>query len=372
MAWTSIDQQTTQAVQAAGPPPGSAADMMGDGAWLQLFTRWAGDTGRTDAANTATWAASYDMPLSEMDTTFVQEGAPLQCPWPDNVPTLVGANMGVNDDGAKSQMWGIAGEMLAAHYGDFVDDVGQLQVVISGPQAIDIGRDQLDEAVIQGINEANLKGARNEGDTLQYWQADDILLIGTGHPASYYEWCNAQNGAAEGTITVVSRGGPLSTGKIEVTSCPDEDLFKRRLREFSKKKIDFVGGGDDEVEEEAAPLPDTVQECLNSEQWYDTFADWTRTQAAGENIDFLEAVDRYRGAQTREWARYIWDEFLQVGAPNQVTIDNDVIVQAIYEKLSDQTNPDDLGADLFDAASGEVERMLEGLYSRFQVVQGGG
>ena len=378
MAWSTIDPQTRQTVQAAGAPPGDVGAMLGDDPWLQLFTAWANDNagreGDLGALHLAMWALAYNqaMPLEAMARMFVYDDGQFPCPWPENIPYLIESSGNINEDGVKTSMWGAATEILEPHYAVFVDDVAELQVVISGPQAVDIGRDQLDEAVIEGINQANLKAARNEGDTLQYWQADDILLIGTGHPASYYEWCNAQDGAAEGTITIVSRGGPLSTGKIEVTDCPDEDLFKRRLREFSKKKIDFVGGGDDEVEEEAAPVPATFDEAWASDQWYDTYVEWAHANFMGENVEFLSAVERYKAAQTREWARYIWDTFLQAGSPQQTTIDNDAVVQEIYDKLSDNMNPDDLGADLFDRAVGEVQGMLEGNYRLFQQAQAGG
>ena len=226
---------------------------------------------------------------------------------------------------------------------------------------MDVGRDQLDTAVIEGVNQTNLKNARNEGDTLDYWQADDILLIGPGLPASYYEWCLAQDGGAQGTITVVSRGGPLSTGKIEVTNCPDEDTFKTRLREFSKKKIDFVGGGDDEVDEEAAPVPAIFDEAWASDQWYDTYVDWARTNAMDESVDFL---DRRRplpvGSDPRVGARTSGTSSSRPAPPNRPPSTTTRSSQEIYDKLSDQMNPDDLGADLFDKAAEEVRGMLAG------------
>jgi hypothetical protein len=88
---------------------------------------------------------------------------------------------------------------------------------------------------VMALNADNLKAAQNPGDQLNFWQHDDILFIGPGHPPEY-----TPLQGVTGLITVKTRGSLTSPGEIEVNGADDEDAFKAALREFSKKKIKFV------------------------------------------------------------------------------------------------------------------------------------
>jgi hypothetical protein len=105
--------------------------------------------------------------------------------------------------------------------------------------------DEVDWGFVRNLNEKLLKDTDEDG-TLPYWQAGSGLLLGTEQPPTYRRLFEQLRGdyqgdgdAPSGTITVVARGGALSTGEIRVTGDYDEAPLKAAIREFSKKKVTF-------------------------------------------------------------------------------------------------------------------------------------
>jgi hypothetical protein len=66
------------------------------------------------------------------------------------------------------------------------------------------------------------------------------VLLGDTHDPRYYELLKEQKDYCHGYLEMAEKGGTFSVGRIEVGGSRDPDKFKAAIREFSKKKIDFV------------------------------------------------------------------------------------------------------------------------------------
>jgi len=103
---------------------------------------------------------------------------------------------------------------------------------------------QIDWVAVETANEAILK-ATEAGEDVAFIHSDDGRMIFWGDSADVMVW-NAflvkhlGGEATFGNIRVKSRGSLTSHGKIVVTGAYDEADFKRNLRRFSKKEIQFA------------------------------------------------------------------------------------------------------------------------------------
>jgi hypothetical protein len=122
---------------------------------------------------------------------------------------------------------------LAKTGGDEDDDVDDLTADYT----------HIDWGDVQAANETILKGT-DPGDDIPFMQADDGRLTLWGEGADVSVWNaflvkQAAGSADLGNISVKSRGSLTSRGKIVVTGATDPAAFKRLLRQFSKKEIEF-------------------------------------------------------------------------------------------------------------------------------------
>jgi hypothetical protein len=78
-----------------------------------------------------------------------------------------------------------------------------------------------------------------EGAGAAFWQHGETLVIG-GQYRSPYGTRILEAGGAEGTLTMVSRGGTLSRGKVQVTGAADQDAFRRAFARLSQKSVEFA------------------------------------------------------------------------------------------------------------------------------------
>jgi hypothetical protein len=116
---------------------------------------------------------------------------------------------------------------------------------VSQPQAKVVDLADIDAATVKSMNDAVLKDLR-AGQSVPFWQAGGQLILGGMQSAAWRMAIERANGLdpngeqGNGLVTMVSRGGALSSGKISVSGKYDRDAFKSAIREFSNKDIDFT------------------------------------------------------------------------------------------------------------------------------------
>lgn len=104
--------------------------------------------------------------------------------------------------------------------------------------------------------------------------------------------------------------------------------------------------------------PASWDEMWQTYKGWNEFCEYAASVAAGEATDFLNAVAAYRQAPSVQGQLDIYGRFIMEGSPEQVTLDNAELVAEIENRT-------DGGADVFDAAEGEVIGMLRGRFSGF-------
>lgn len=106
----------------------------------------------------------------------------------------------------------------------------------------------IDWALVQATNETVLKDAA-EGSRVPYWQrAEGQLLLGADQPETYRKLIELERdpateptgGLPNGHITVVSRGGRTSHGKLAVSGNCNRAAVKEWIGAFSRKSISFT------------------------------------------------------------------------------------------------------------------------------------
>jgi hypothetical protein len=104
--------------------------------------------------------------------------------------------------------------------------------------------------------------------------------------------------------------------------------------------------------------PASWEEMWQTYKGWNEFCQYAAQQQFTETTDFLNAVAAYRQAPSLQGQLEIYGRFIATGSPEQVTIDNWQIVEAIENRT-------DGGADVFDAAEGEATGMLKGRFAGF-------
>jgi hypothetical protein len=104
-------------------------------------------------------------------------------------------------------------------------------------------RPDFDTDAIRAENERALKEL-DDGGELPWWSLVQLVLIGPGHPAEYYDWITQQTGRFNhGTVTV-EKGGVLSRGSLTFTV--KEGMhggmseLQDHIAEFSKKEVKWA------------------------------------------------------------------------------------------------------------------------------------
>ncbi len=88
---------------------------------------------------------------------------------------------------------------------------------------------------VDPINQRNLK-AKENGGTLEYWQASAVVAIGSGHKPEVMKALQEQG--HKGTVKI-TKGFLMDPGKLEVTNCNDRRQFEDTIKRISKKKCIF-------------------------------------------------------------------------------------------------------------------------------------
>jgi hypothetical protein len=119
---------------------------------------------------------------------------------------------------------------------------------VGDAQRYGIDFDEIDWSMVQGINEKVLKDA-DERAQVPYWQTQGKLLIGMEQPDVYRKLMERARDRASGQeptgqrpngqITVVSRGGFGSRGKLRVGGRCDQAVVTQWIGAFSKKSVTF-------------------------------------------------------------------------------------------------------------------------------------
>jgi hypothetical protein len=248
------DRAFIEAVEEKGRPGASPWDTLYDVDWANIFARWA-DTEQLGvdeqgAAQAMKYYAQGNS-LRDLRGLVVDSDAPFAVQWPADVTmTLERVHNGMaSEQDGKDAIYRSASNILEPHWGRFlafVDSV--LAQSVSAPTPVATSAANLDLAVVDGINQKNLKDLP-AGGYLYFWQKGGVILLGEGHPASYYEWAGGYETGYRGTVTMSKKGGLLDSGKVFVAGSPDEDAFDAALARFSKKKV--THGPYEEDDEEA-------------------------------------------------------------------------------------------------------------------------
>ena len=110
--------------------------------------------------------------------------------------------------------------------------------------------------------------------------------------------------------------------------------------------------------------PDKFADCYASADWYPIYSVYARANFVNENLEFLEQVDEFVRTGDEALARRIYDEYVPLGAPNQVNL-----YDANRDAL-DQTFGDDdpaLTRDMFDDSYAEIQNLIDSdSYNRFK------
>jgi hypothetical protein len=243
------NDQFVQTVTYAGQPPTSAAAIMADGTWADIYLRYLDDSTGLSGDATYTNAAQFlrdignSAPWSHLVELYCTIGSPACLPWPTGaVEIMTDVQNGLYDEAQARQdlaeyCWSWAEQAVPG----FLQWVTSVQSAApSEPVMQQMTVDMIDRAVVDGINQAVLKAAQTPGETLTYWQAGDVVLIGVDHAASYYDALQGDPGYCGGTITIKSRGSTFSAGEITASGSADQAGFKSAIKRFSSKKVTFV------------------------------------------------------------------------------------------------------------------------------------
>jgi hypothetical protein len=88
---------------------------------------------------------------------------------------------------------------------------------------------------IDPINQKNLKNKEN-GGTLEFWQANAVVAIGPGHKPEVMSVLQAKG--YKGTVTI-TKGKLTDPGSLEVKGSRDQSQFRDTIGRISKKKVIF-------------------------------------------------------------------------------------------------------------------------------------
>jgi len=160
----------------------------------------------------------------------------------------------------------------------------------------DTGEDNLDwgtiRAEVDAVNQPNLKNLK-PGDSENFWQRGDFVLIGTGHKDFHYDLVGGKD-APTGTVQMDKKGGFLDTGKISAYNSSDPAGFDQAIARFSKKKV--VHGDDYQLEEEEEEGESGGQRMNTAEMW----------QAFDDNANYVAQVMSQELGATLTWSGAGW------------------------------------------------------------------
>jgi len=114
--------------------------------------------------------------------------------------------------------------------------------LVSKPELVEFGIDQVDRAVVDKWNEDALK-ALSEGDKTPFYEHEDLVII--VHPGGkgvqpYIDWAATQDWAVAGaTVQMVKKGGVFGAGSIKVTGVKNTQWFEAAIARVSKKEVQY-------------------------------------------------------------------------------------------------------------------------------------
>ena len=150
-------------------------------------------------------------------------------------------NMTENDSYARfiAKTAEVKKELLAEDDQDGEEEADEIE--ISAPQLKELSIDDVEQAVVDQWNERTLKDLKQNAKA-DFIQIDDLVIM--VHPEGkdaqpYVKWARKQPGRAEGTVTMVEKGGAFSAGSVRAEGTGDQGSFEAAVKRVSKKKVTF-------------------------------------------------------------------------------------------------------------------------------------
>jgi hypothetical protein len=257
MSWNDAAAQNATAILGLGNPPNDMTAVVSDDYWYWAWQLWAGAQaadGDDIPFNAGSFLRAIAMggDLGVIAPTYIGNDAtnPVELP----MGLVIQLNQVTEDrfegdlDQLKSQIWQNVDLIAFRYLGQFHQDLATVKAELGAQEEYDtsqqavtdsgITRDHISLDHVDQINEGEQKNLE-EGASIDFIQSGNIVLLGDNHYELYYDVIKTQDDFAQGTLTMVEKGGGLSPGEISVTGAGNQNDFKEAIRRYSKKKIEF-------------------------------------------------------------------------------------------------------------------------------------
>ena len=256
MPWTVADPQAAEYLKGLGDPPDQPDALFSDANWTWAWQLWAGELAQTGDvvpynAGSCLTALLGGSSLADVYPTYVEDGAPNAVPLPMGIRIRARTAIeggGEDPDVVRESLRSEMDNTTYGYLGQFHTAVGEAQAAATEAADYQASEDAVNESgmtrdhialdYVDQVNEGEQKNLE-EGQSIDYIQSGNIVLLGDRHHNLYYDVIKMQDDYAEGTLTMVEKGAGLSPGEISVTGTNNEAAFKEAVRRYSKKKIDF-------------------------------------------------------------------------------------------------------------------------------------
>jgi hypothetical protein len=275
MTWNPSDPAATATIAGGSEVPDTVAKIFADTAWNHVFGVWAKDEAQS-GGQSLPWVlyqfytdANKDPLGLELDRKYFSDSA--------TEPLLR-----TSQTDSLWVMWRRQGQGIGASMQDFADraaeildwdeevwfgfkqdvdhvaktaasdpeavaeavrqaETAKIQAATpSAPQNAPLTRARIDQAVVDNVNQVELKDLA-EQSLIGFSMSDDLLLIGDKHPQAYLKFVT-DNGGHQGMLKMEARGSAFKTGEVWVEEADwfDEKKLLAAIQRFSKKKLMVV------------------------------------------------------------------------------------------------------------------------------------
>jgi len=268
--WPGLSDDTRDFLTSLEDPSGDVEAALGDGNWMWLFSSYLQANGANEQATMTTVAANT---ANGMEPRDVYELCGPGGAYPLNLDSelagaLENAQHGYDggiagrihifcveglrewwtvfvDEATRIRHWsgrqGLIDEW-ESHAGDNLTEEQRAQTT-GMPVHTTMSVEDLDKSYIDGVNQVALKDLE-EGDSLEFKQYLDYVLIGNDFPPAYVQVIETAGdrswGSTSGIVTMVAKGGTFSTGRLGARftgAFPDRDNFEAAVARVSKKSV---------------------------------------------------------------------------------------------------------------------------------------
>jgi hypothetical protein len=189
------------------------------------------DSSGTDLKDAATESGRIAAVAANITSTFIPELEQQYGKIPDNHEDEEYEKIKEEVKGQVGQFTSTFGSFVAEWSDDSSSGWGK-----NGGKLLDglAGLMRRDQSAVDGENEAKLK-ALQPGDKIEFHQMEGVVVLGEfAGSRRKSEW-------SAGEIEMIEKGsGLFNKGDIKATGVTDEDAFKKAIRRFSKKEIEFA------------------------------------------------------------------------------------------------------------------------------------